>query len=212
MPRPRGVDYVETDHGLGEGAVAVVAGNPLPEQVIVQRTLEEVSGVLEDQPVGPFDDDDPRLTGIFLMGDAVVERFQDHLCVVLLQLDGHELVEGLQAEPEVADPGEDLVDRKQKRRAEVFIGLLFGIQLPGDLGDRRRQPESGFRTAQEEQRCPGQLALTGQLDLLQKHHVVPMGNLGCEGSGLVFLLELLSGQLESRGIQVSNRGSETQLG
>jgi len=39
-----------------------------------------------------------------------------------------------------------------------------------------------------------------------------MGNLGCEGSGLVFLLELLSGQLESRGIQVSNRGSETQLG
>jgi hypothetical protein len=47
------------------------------------------------------------------------------------------LVERLKSEPEVADPGEDLVDREEEGRAEVFVGLFFGIQLSGDLGDRR---------------------------------------------------------------------------
>ena len=44
------------------------------------------------------------------MGDAVVQGLQHYFGVVLLQLNGHELVEGLETEPEISNPGEDLVD------------------------------------------------------------------------------------------------------
>ena len=67
----------------------VIAGN-----VIGRLSLKEAAAVPESEPVNVLRDDDALTPGLVLMGNAVVERLQDALLVVLRNFRRQHLVFG----------------------------------------------------------------------------------------------------------------------
>jgi len=97
------VDHAEVDHGLGEEAVPVSGGRFVGQEVVRRAAVEEGTGILENQFGGVLGDENALAAGVVLVGDAVVEGFENDALVVFRDLQRDQIPGAQEGELDVAD-------------------------------------------------------------------------------------------------------------
>ena len=121
----------------------------LTEHVIFRLLLEEAAHTFKNQPVGMLDHYNPRQPGVVLVSNAIVKRFQNDIPVILLHLVCYQSMRRQQSQLDIAYAVIDPRCGHEKRRAEMFVGVLLSLQLPCDLGKVRIEVPGGFTLAEQ---------------------------------------------------------------
>ncbi|MNV35496.1 hypothetical protein D3C71_1269440 [compost metagenome] len=137
------------------------------------------------------------------MSDTVMQGFQNHPGVVLVDFDGQQLVLRKQLLRNVPDALQHLRRCQQERGAEMFICLLLSDKLPGDL--RRWQEVRGFALAQQKQSRMCDASLDGYPGFVEEGWHIPGCNFGGKAPVPILLGELLAGYIDGRRVKVIQR-------
>ena len=82
--------------------------------------LSKIPRHFESQPIKEFSHDYSRISVVVLVGNTVVERFQNDALVVLGDFDWHQLIPRQQAHLDIANPLIQPIGADEERWIEVF--------------------------------------------------------------------------------------------
>lgn len=133
------VDHAKSDHRFREETISITPGRAVAADIIVGRSIEELARVLEDKLAGPFNDEDALGAIVILVGDAIVQGFENNPLIVFGDFNGNQLTGGQKGQPQIADFLKEAGTVEKKGRMEVFVAALRAFQFPGEFRNVRVQ-------------------------------------------------------------------------
>ncbi len=106
---------------------------------------EELAHALEGDAVGMLGDDDPRVSRVVLMRDAVVKGLKDDALVVFGEFQRDHLARWQQRESDVADALIEQRGGEQERRTKMLVSQFRSFEFPRHLRNGRAEVVDTFR-------------------------------------------------------------------
>src|SRR3990170_2619776 len=122
--------HAKIHHSLCKPGITVSLGSLLAVKIIFCLSVVKVACAFKYQPITFFGHNDTRSQRIILVGNTIMQCFQNHPGFIFVYLGCKELIIRENFEPDVANAMQHHGCVKEKGRTEMLVCLFISIKLP----------------------------------------------------------------------------------